>query len=41
MAATFNVAVSKSREATGAGSVEGGAEEAWVGIDGEIGGRPR
>ena len=41
------VIVSESREATGtgwavgAGSARGGTEEAWVGTDGEIGGRPR
>ena len=46
MAATTAVA-SKSREATGVGwaegvgSVGGGTGEAWAGIDGEIGGRPR
>ena len=40
-------AASKSREAAragwvvGAGSVGGRTEEAWVGTDGEIGGRPR
>ena len=46
MAAT-TVAASKSREAAragwvvGAGSVGGGTREAWAGIDGEIGGRPK
>ena len=40
MAATA-AATSKPRKATGAGSAEGGAEEAWAGPDGEIGGRLR
>ena len=46
MAATA-AAASKSREAAGAGwgegagFAEGGTKEAWVGTDGEIGGRPR
>ena len=40
MAATATTA-NKSREAVGVGSAGGGTEEAWVGTDGEIGGRPR
>ena len=40
MAATV-AAANKSREAVGAGFAGGGTEEAWVGIGGEIGGRPR
>ena len=46
MAATA-AAARKSREAAGAGWAVGassageGPEEAWVGTDGEIGGRPR
>ena len=40
MAATAAFA-SKSRKAARADSVGGGAEEAWAGTDGEIGGRPR
>ena len=45
--ADIAAATSKSREAVGAGwaigdgSVGGGTKEAWVGTDGEIGGRPR
>ena len=43
----IDAAVSKSREAVvagwvvGAGSAEGGTEEAWASTDGEIGGRPK
>ena len=39
MAAT-TIAASMSRRAAEAGSAGGGVEEAWVGTDGEIGGRP-
>ena len=40
MAATATAA-STSSEAAVAGSVGGGAEDAWAGTDGEIKGRPR
>ena len=40
MAATV-VAASTSSEAAVAGSIGGGAEDAWAGTDGEIGGKPR
>ena len=45
--ADIAVAASKSRKAAragwavSAGSTGGGTEKAWVGTDGEIGGRPR
>ena len=32
---------STSREAAGAGSAGGGAEDVWASTDGEIGGRPK
>ena len=32
---------STSREAVGAGSARGGAEDVWASIDGEVGGRPK